>query len=75
MTAAAHIPLDKVFVKQRLDIMTAQAWLYEDLNIQDNVVKLSGAPRPQCLLGQPRAHCGRARAGQARKGWACSHTS
>ncbi|KAL3688709.1 hypothetical protein R1sor_015018 [Riccia sorocarpa] len=38
---AEQIPLDKVFAKQQLDLITAQAWLTEDLRLQHQAVNLS----------------------------------
>ncbi|KAL2630894.1 hypothetical protein R1flu_015580 [Riccia fluitans] len=38
---AEQIPLDKVFAKQQLDLMTAQAWMTEDLRLQNQAVNLS----------------------------------
>jgi hypothetical protein len=31
------VPLSKVFAKQQLDLLTAQAWLYDDKHMQEQV--------------------------------------
>ncbi|KAG6549238.1 hypothetical protein Mapa_009224 [Marchantia paleacea] len=41
MKKAGQIPLDKVFAKQQLDLMTAQSWMNEDLRLQAQAVNLS----------------------------------
>ena len=38
---AMTIPLDKVFVKQRIDLMTARAWLTEERYLENQVIDLS----------------------------------
>lgn len=48
VTSAAAIPLDKVFVKQRLDLLTAQAWLSSNPAMQQQVVNLSVATGVPC---------------------------
>jgi hypothetical protein len=40
-TNAANIPLDKVYVKQRLDMMTAKAWLEENEQLKQAAIALS----------------------------------
>ncbi|CAD7696108.1 unnamed protein product [Ostreobium quekettii] len=40
-TQAAAIPLDKVFVKQRLDVLTAAAWLNDDGKMVQQVIEES----------------------------------
>jgi len=44
------IPVRKVFLRQRLDLLTAKAWLDEQINIHDQVVELS------CNESMPTAH-------------------
>ena len=46
VTSNGAIPLDKVFVKQRLDIMTAQHWLSNDAGLKEQIVNLSGQHVP-----------------------------
>ena len=48
VSASSGIPLDKVFVKQRLDIMTAKQWLTEDSSLKAEIVKLSVASGVPC---------------------------
>lgn len=48
VTSAANIPLDKVFIKQRLDLLTAQAWLTNDPAMTQQVVNLSVATGVPC---------------------------
>lgn len=51
VTMAADIPLDKVFVKQRLDVLTSAAWLQDnDQQLTQDVVTLS------VMSGVPSAH-------------------
>jgi len=38
---ALSIPLDKVFVKQRIDMMTARAWLTQEKHLEQQVIDLS----------------------------------
>jgi hypothetical protein len=38
---AMTIPLDKVFIKQRIDLLTAQAWLSQENVLVDEVIQLS----------------------------------
>lgn len=38
---ALSIPLDKVFVKQRIDLMTARAWLTQEKHLEQQVIDLS----------------------------------
>ncbi|XP_044472006.1 von Willebrand factor A domain-containing protein DDB_G0286969 isoform X3 [Mangifera indica] len=38
---AKDIPLDKVFAKQQIDLLTAQAWLSEDKQLEGKVAKMS----------------------------------
>ena len=38
---ATAIPLDKVFVKQRIDLMTARAWLTQEQYMEQQVIDLS----------------------------------
>lgn len=40
-TNAANIPLDKVYVKQRLDMMTAKAWLEDNEQLRQAAIALS----------------------------------
>jgi len=47
------IPVDKVFVKQRLEIMTAQFWLEQDNQIKNELVELSvmeSVPTPHTTM-------------------------
>lgn len=48
VTSAASIPLDKVFIKQRLDLLTAQAWMTNDPAMTQQVVNLSVASGVPC---------------------------
>ena len=41
---ATTIPLDKVFVKQRIDLMTARAWLTQEQHLEQQVIDLSLKP-------------------------------
>ncbi|GMH45075.1 hypothetical protein BSKO_13032 [Bryopsis sp. KO-2023] len=51
VTMAADIPLDKVFVKQRLDVLTSAAWLQDnDQKLTQDIVTLS------VMSGVPSAH-------------------
>ncbi|KAL5572333.1 hypothetical protein UlMin_021930 [Ulmus minor] len=38
---AKDIPLDRVFAKEQIDLLTAQAWLSENKQLQDKIVKMS----------------------------------
>ncbi|KAK9807041.1 hypothetical protein WJX72_011563 [[Myrmecia] bisecta] len=59
-TAAAQIPLDKVVVKQRLDVLTSRAWLQQDKKLQRQVVDASIATGVPCahttMVGFPVTH-------------------
>ena len=60
MTATANIPLDKVFVKQRLDLLTADAWMLDDARKKQEVVALSVATGVPCAHTVRRG-CARSR--------------
>ena len=45
-----YIPLHRVFVKTRLDILTAQAWLEDSKDLREKVVEIS------CNENMPSAH-------------------
>ena len=36
-----NIPIDKIFVKEQIDLLTAQAWFTKDTNIQNKIVDVS----------------------------------
>eukprot|EP00002_Diphylleia_rotans_P011688 TRINITY_DN2303_c0_g1_i10.p1 TRINITY_DN2303_c0_g1~~TRINITY_DN2303_c0_g1_i10.p1 ORF type:complete len:636 (+),score=128.96 TRINITY_DN2303_c0_g1_i10:389-2296(+) len=36
-----QVPVNKVFVKQRLDLMTAQSWLEEDMQLRKQIIEMS----------------------------------
>uniref|UniRef100_A0A7N1A8K7 Uncharacterized protein n=1 Tax=Kalanchoe fedtschenkoi TaxID=63787 RepID=A0A7N1A8K7_KALFE len=38
---AKDIPIDKVFARRQIDFMTSQAWLFNDKQLEDKVVRLS----------------------------------
>ena len=38
---ALNIPLDKVFIKQRIDLLTGQAWLQQEKSLEQEVVAIS----------------------------------
>ena len=44
------VPLDKVFIKQRIDLLTAKAWLLEEQSLEKEVTSLS------LEYGVPSAH-------------------
>ncbi|KAH0455830.1 hypothetical protein IEQ34_015862 [Dendrobium chrysotoxum] len=38
---STDIPIEKVFVKQQIDLLTAQAWFFESMQLEEKVAKLS----------------------------------
>ena len=36
-TDAGSLPLDRIFIKQRLDLLTARAWLDDDAKLRNKV--------------------------------------
>ena len=36
-TDAGALPLDRIFIKQRLDLLTARAWLDDDAKLRNKV--------------------------------------
>ena len=35
------VPLEKVFVKQRIDLLVAKAWLYDDKKLEKEIIDIS----------------------------------
>ncbi len=42
------VPVNSVFVKQRLDLLTARAWLTQDKKLEEEIIKLSVAESMPC---------------------------
>jgi hypothetical protein len=70
MTDAGGLPLDRIFIKQRLDLLTARAWLDEDAKLKKKVQpcrmpRLAPKPSPrdltrraaQLMLEETFYHC------------------
>ncbi|XP_020697533.1 uncharacterized protein LOC110110411 isoform X1 [Dendrobium catenatum] len=50
---STDIPIEKVFVKQQIDLLTAQAWFFESMELEEKIAKLSiqwGIPSEYTLM-------------------------
>ena len=47
-TRSPYVPVNRIFIKQRLDLLTAQAWLDGDQGAVDEIVRLSVSENMPC---------------------------